>query len=80
MGYRPDGSATFVGLIRVVGAVGAKQGSFVMQDVGTYENSLARGRWTSVAGLGTGLLRELRGNGHFAAAEDSATYLLDVSF
>ncbi|HEY4216437.1 MAG TPA: DUF3224 domain-containing protein [Gemmatimonadaceae bacterium] len=80
MGYRPDGSAVFVGLIRVIGSVEGKHGSFVMQDVGTYENTLARGRWTIVPGFGTGSLRELRGNGYFAAAEDSATYMIDVSF
>lgn len=80
MGYRDDGSASFVGMIRVVGSIGERAGSFVMQDVGTFQNSVAKGRWTIVPGLGTGALRDIRGNGHFAAAETSATYLLDVSF
>ena len=80
MGYRPDSSAVFVGLARVVGTIDGREGSFVMQDVGTFENGVAKGRWTIVPGLGTGALGKLRGDGHFAAVEDSATYLLDVTF
>jgi hypothetical protein len=80
MGYRPDETAVFVGLVRVVGKIGDRDGSFVMQDVGTFENGVARGRWTIVPRLGTGALRDIRGDGHFAAASDSATYLLDVTF
>ena len=42
MMYRSDGSATFVGLERVVGHVAGKAGSFVLQRTGIFENGTAR--------------------------------------
>src|SRR5437762_6360278 len=41
MMYRSDGSATFVGLERVVGHVAGKAGSFVLQRTGKFENGMA---------------------------------------
>ena len=79
MVYRADQTAHFVGLATVTGSIDGRSGSFVMQDVGTYENGVARGRWTILPGLGSGDLREIRGDGHFAAHRDSASYLLNVS-
>ena len=63
MMYRSDGSATFVGLERVVGRVAGKSGSFVLQRTGTYENGLAKESYSVVPGSGTGELRSLRGEG-----------------
>lgn len=80
MAYRPDGSANFVGLATITGSIDGKDGSFVLQDVGTFENGVARGRWTILHGLGSGELRDIRGDGHFAADDRSASYRLDVSF
>jgi len=79
MVYRPDASATFVGLATVTGAIGGQSGSFVMQDVGTFENGVSRGRWTILPGLGSGGLRNVRGDGHFAATHEGASYLMDVT-
>jgi Protein of unknown function (DUF3224). len=42
MMYRSDGSATFVGLERVVGQVAGKAGSFVLQRTGVFENGWRR--------------------------------------
>ena len=79
MVYRPDRTASFVGLAMVTGAIGNRQGSFVMQDIGTYENGVARGRWTILPGLGSGGFRKIRGDGHFAATGENASYYLDVT-
>jgi hypothetical protein len=79
MVYRPDASASFVGLATVTGTIGEKTGSFVMQDVGTFENGVSRGRWTILHGLGSGGLRNVRGDGHFAATDEGASYLMDVT-
>jgi len=78
MGYREDNTASFVGLVRVTGAIGERSGSFVMQDVGTFQDGVAKGRWTIVPGLGTDGLRDIRGEGHFAATHESASYSLDI--
>ena len=61
--YREDGSATFVGLERIVGRVGNKSGSFVLQRQGVFEGGQARETYSVVAGSGTGELTTLRGNG-----------------
>jgi hypothetical protein len=80
MVYRPDESASFVGLVTVTGKIGGRDGSFVMQDIGTFENGVARGRWTVLPGLGSGAMTGIRGDGHFASDGNSATYRLEVEW
>ena len=63
MMYRPDGSATFVGLERIVGTLAGKTGSFVLQRTGVFENGLAKETFVVIPGSGTGELRGLRGEG-----------------
>jgi len=77
---REDKTASFIGLARVVGRIGEREGTFVMQDVGTFENGSAKGRWTIVPGTSTGDLQGISGEGYFDAMHDSATYTLEVSF
>jgi hypothetical protein len=64
----PDGTASFVGVERVVGTVGGRSGSFVLQDEGTVADQLVTGSWFVVPGSGTGELTGLRGEGGFTAA------------
>ena len=63
MMYRSDGSATFVGLERVVGRIAGKAGSFVLQRTGMFEGGLAKESYSVIPGSGTGELRGLRGEG-----------------
>lgn len=63
MMYRSDGSATFVGLERVSGRVGAKSGTFVLQRTGVFEGGQATESYSVVPGSATGELRGLRGEG-----------------
>jgi hypothetical protein len=63
MMYRGDGSATFVGMERVVGSVAGKAGSFVLQRSGVFENGTAKESYVVIPGSGTGDLRGLRGEG-----------------
>lgn len=79
MVYRPDESASFVGLGMLTGSIDGRDGSFVVQDTGTYENGVAKGRWTILPGLGSGALRDVRGDGHFASHGESSTYLMNVT-
>ncbi len=65
--HRDDGSASFVGLERVVGRVGDRSGSFVLQHSGSFEGGTAEATWFVVPGSGTGELRGLRGEGGFAS-------------
>ena len=66
MMYRGDGSATFVGLERVVGRIGSQTGTFVLQRVGTFENGQAKESYSVVSGSGTGDLLGLMGEGNSA--------------
>ena len=63
MMYRSDGSATFVGLERVVGRISGKAGSFVLQRTGVFESGQAKESYAIIPGSGTGELLGLRGDG-----------------
>jgi hypothetical protein len=63
MMYRRDGSATFVGLERIVGQVADKSGSFVLHRTGVFENGIAKESYFVIPGSGTGELQDLRGEG-----------------
>ena len=82
MMYRADGSATFIGLERVIGQVAGKAGSFVLERTGDFENGIAKESYTVVPGSGTGELRGLRGEGTSALGHGmehpfTLTYELD---
>lgn len=78
MAYRPERTASYVGLIRVTGKIGEHQGSFVARDVGSCINGIAKSRWTILPGLGTDGLRDIRGEGHFTASDHGSSYLFDI--
>ena len=63
MMYRSDGSATFLGMERIVGRLGGKAGTFVLQRSGVFEGGLAKESYSVIAGSGTGELGGLRGEG-----------------
>ena len=63
MMYRGDGSATFVGLERIVGRIGSKTGTFVLQRTGLFENGQAKESYSVIPGSGTGELLGLSGDG-----------------
>jgi hypothetical protein len=67
MCYRPDGTAEYVGLERIVGRVGGRAGSFVLRSTGAFDGSEATATFSVVAGSGTGELTGLEGEGRFAA-------------
>ena len=69
MVYEDDGSASFVSLERIVGRVGGRSGSFVLQGNGTYEQrtGIAKGTFFVVPNSGKGDLRGIRGEGSFTA-------------
>ena len=63
MMYRSDGSASFVGIERLVGRIGGKSGTFVLQRTGAFEGGLAKESYTVIAGSATGELEGLAGEG-----------------
>ena len=63
MMYRSDGTAAFVGLERITGRIAGRNGSFVLQRTGVFEDGQANESYSVVTGSGTGELRSLRGEG-----------------
>lgn len=63
MMYRPDGSATFVGLERFTGRISGKRGSFVLHRTGVFEDGQAKESYSVISGSGTGDLNGLSGDG-----------------
>jgi hypothetical protein len=70
--YRADGTADFVGLERIEGRLGGREGSFALQHIGAFEGGVARATVTVVDGSGTGELEGLAGEGDFRAVHEGA--------
>jgi len=66
MMYRTDGSASFVGLERVVGRIGGKAGTFVLQRIGVFESGQAKESYAVIPGSATEELYGLQGDGSSA--------------
>lgn len=81
MMYRADGVTSFIGLERVVGRVGDREGSFVLQVSGTHENDAVRATWFVIKGSGAGNLRGLRGEGELTWTDSqTSSATLDYDF
>jgi hypothetical protein len=83
MAYSDEETAFFVGMEEVVGRVGERTGSFVLQQTGTYKDGTVNAAWFVVPGSGTGELAGLTGEGGFVWAgheEKSTAYKLDYAF
>ncbi len=81
MMYRSDGSATFVGLERIVGRIGDRQGSLVLQRTGVFEGGQAKESYAVIVGSATGDLRGLRGEGSSALGHGSEhPFVLNYEF
>lgn len=63
MMYRPDDSASFVGLERITGSIAGRKGSFVLQRTGVFEDGQAKESYSVIPGSGTGELLGLTGEG-----------------
>lgn len=80
MAYGEGGSATYVYQERVVGKIGGRNGSFVLQGTGKFADGAATGDFTIIPGSGTDSLKGIRGSGSFGAShgdESSQEMTLD---
>jgi hypothetical protein len=82
MVYRPDESGSFVGLERVIGRVGGRSGSFVLQHTGTFNKSDVSATFTVVPRSGTGELTNLCGEGTISLTGHAEHYpmIFEYSF
>jgi hypothetical protein len=80
MTYGEGGAATFVGFERVVGSVGGKSGSFILQHGGVFENDTAKSSFEVVSGSGTEGMKGIRGKGNYVAGHAGATFTFEFNF
>jgi hypothetical protein len=81
MAYTDDKSASYVGMVRVVGLLGGRSGSFVLQLNGRYADGKAEASWFVVPGSGSDELQGLSGEGGFPPhGEGDLPYTLDYDF
>ena len=67
MKHQADGTATFIGLQQIEGAIAGRQGSFAIEQTGFFDGKQAEGTCTIKPGTGTGDLKTLSGDGNFIA-------------
>jgi len=67
MCYRPDDTADFVGHQHLVGRVGERSGSMVIETSGTFDGNEAKGPLRVIPGSGTGELKGISGEGQLRA-------------
>lgn len=65
MAYAPDETATFVGIERITGTIGGREGTLVLQHVGTFADGAAKATLTVLTG--TGDLEGASGTGDLVA-------------
>lgn len=80
MAYVGDGTASFVGLNRVVGQLDGMKGSFILQSTGKFEEGVAKSEWFVIHGSGTGELKGLRGKGGYTATHETVSLTLEYEF
>jgi hypothetical protein len=80
MVYRADESGSFVGLERVIGRVGGRSGSFVLQHTGTFNRTDVSGTFFVVPQSGTGELVNLRGEGSIGLSGHAEQYPMVFTF
>ncbi len=78
MSYDEDGSATFVGMERLVGRIAGQTGSLVLQHVGAFEAGAAKADLSVTRGSGTEDLAGATGTGKFLA-DPAGSVTLDLS-
>ncbi|MGA7668829.1 MAG: DUF3224 domain-containing protein [Nitrolancea sp.] len=83
LAYTGDDYCSFVGIERVSGNIGGRQGSFVLQQQGTFENGGIRLTWFVVPGSGSDGLSGLHGEGGYVWNGEHGVptpYTLDYDF
>jgi Protein of unknown function (DUF3224) len=63
MMYRPDGTAVYVGLERITARIEGREGTFVLERSGRFEDGLAKENYSVIPDSATGLLRGISGEG-----------------
>lgn len=80
MCYPTDGPATFVGLEHIIGRIGDRSGSFVLQHSGSDDGGTTKISYFVAPGSGTGDLRGLRGEGRITLSRQVQHYPMQLDY
>ncbi len=72
-------SAIYIGIMRFIGSMLGKEGSFAIEDHGTFENGEANSTLQIIAGSGMGELKSIQGTGRYSANQDGAQIELNYT-
>ena len=72
-------SAVYIGLLKFAGSIQGKEGSFVIEDHGTFEKGGASSTLQIITGSGMGELKNIHGTGRYSADKDGALIELDYT-
>ena len=72
-------SALYLGFIRFIGNLHGKDGSFMIEDHGAFENGSANSILQIVDSSGTQELKNIHGIGSYSANQNGATFELDYT-
>jgi hypothetical protein len=71
MAYPEPKTAQFVGIQRIVGTIDGKKGSFLVETIGDFDGTIAKGEWSIIENSGTEALAGISGEGMFKAPHGS---------
>jgi hypothetical protein len=80
MAYNGDRTASGVGLEHMVGSIGGKTGTFIVQHTSTFAYPVAKDSWFVVPGTATGELRGLRAEGVAIMEGQKESYTTDFTY
>jgi hypothetical protein len=72
-----NSSAVYVGIFRFVGSIDGEEGSFVMEDHGSFGSGEAKSTLNIIDGSGTGKLANIKGTGFYRGNQDGVVIELD---
>jgi hypothetical protein len=75
MYYRPDGTTSYVTLMRIEGTLDGRTGGFVLRGEGTFDGTTATGESVVVDGSGTGELAGITGTARSVSTHDDYPYM-----
>lgn len=79
MFHRADGTGHAIALERIIGTLGGRSGSFILQHSGTFVTQGVMGTFVVLSGSGTGELQGLRGEGKLIVQGQPWSIALDYT-
>jgi len=70
MQYLDAANCHYAGYLLVDGKLDGRRGTFIIHEMGVWEDGVASSTWQIVASSGTGELKGIAGSGRYAAAKD----------